>query len=98
MDRGMELRIKGHLFEIEQIDDEIIGNAQGFTSSKNGYRRTLESVAECADEDLVDRVADDIKEHIQLRNERPKNSDVRVDARKLLVDEEILPDQYLNSA
>lgn len=98
MDRDLELRIRGHLYEIEEIDDETIGNAQGFHSSEEGYAKTLESVAECAGVELVDQVAGDIKEHIRKREERPQNADLRVDARKLLVNEGILPDEYLNSA
>lgn len=98
MDRGMQLRIKGHLYEIEEIDDEIIGNAQGLESAKTGYQRTLKSVADRAGTELVDRVANDIKEHIRSREERPRNADVRVDARMLLADEDIVAGDYLNSA
>jgi hypothetical protein len=98
MERSLELRIKGHLYEIRKIDDEVIANGQGFKSAIEGYRKTLESVAECAIGDLVDKVARDVKEHIRSEEERPPNADVRVDARKLLVNEGFLPDEYLNSA
>lgn len=98
MERDMELRIKGHLFEILEVDNEIIGNRQGQQSSKDGFSDTLESVASCGNAELVDQVAEDIKQHIRSREERPRNQNVRIDARKLLVSEGFLPDEYLNSA
>lgn len=98
MERSMELRIKGHLYEIDQIDEEVIGNRQGFHSAEDGYRRTLESVADCADTEMVDRIAENIKEHIREREERPPNNSVRQDASQILIDAEFFPDRYLQKA
>lgn len=98
MERSTELRIKGHLYEIGEIDEDVIGNRQGFHSAEAGYRRTLESVADCADTEMVDRIAGEIKTHIQNRKERPANQSVRKNARRTLVEAEILPDSYLNEA
>jgi len=98
MERDMELRVKGHLFEILEIDDEVIDNGQGQTPAMNGYRRSLENVADSANAKLMDEVAKDIKQHIRSREERPPNVNVRVDARKLIVSEGFLPSDYLNSA
>jgi len=98
MDRDLELRVKGHLYEIARVNDEVLESKQGFPMAEEGYRKTLESVAECAGPDLVDEVAENIREHIRNRHERPDNQSVRQDARFLLVDEGILPDDYLNRA
>lgn len=73
MERDMELRIKGHLYEILEIDDDVIDNRQGQQSSERGYTDTLESVADCSNAELVDQVAEDIKQHIRSREERPRN-------------------------
>ncbi|MFC7230721.1 hypothetical protein ACFQMM_03645 [Saliphagus sp. GCM10025308] len=94
----MELRIKGHLYEIESVNNEIIENRQGFPASEEGYRKTLESVADCGGAEMVDKVADKIKERIRAEGKRPKNRFVRRNARILLVEEGILPDKYLNKA
>ena len=98
MDRDLELRIKGHLYEIATVNDEVLESKQGFPMAEEGYRKTLESVAECAGPDLVDEVAEKIREYIRNEKERPDNQSVRQDARFLLVDKEILPDDYLNRA
>jgi hypothetical protein len=98
MDRDLELRIKGHLYEIATVNDEVLESKQGFPMAEEGYKKTLESVAECTGPDLVDEVAEKIREHIHTEKERPDNQSVRQDARVLLVDEGILPDDYLNRA
>ena len=36
-DRDVELRIKGHLYEIQEINDEVIGGQQGWPMAKTGY-------------------------------------------------------------
>lgn len=61
MDRDHELRIKGHLYEITELNDEVLDSRQGFPMSEEGYRKTLKSVAECAGADMVDDVAGHIK-------------------------------------
>lgn len=98
VNRDLELRIKGHLYEIREVDDEVISSSQGFPKAEEGYRKTLESVAECANADLVDTVAEEIKDHIRTKTERPSNRSVRRDARLLLADDGIVPHEYLNRA
>lgn len=98
VNRSLELRVKGHLYEISTIDDEIIDSKQGFHMAESGYRKTLESVAECADAELVDEIADEIKDHIRTENERPRNQSVRREARMLLAEKDIVADKYLNQA
>lgn len=98
VNRDLELRIKGHIYEIATVNDEVLGSRQGFPMAERGYAKTLESVAGCAGIDLVDRVADDIREHIRTKEERPENQSVRRDARLLIAEEGFLPDTYLNGA
>lgn len=98
MNRSLELRIKGHLYEIAAVNDEVLDSRQGFPPAERGYWKTLESVADCAGAEMVDEVADTIKEHIQTEGERPENQSVRRDARMLLTGEGIAPDKYLNLA
>lgn len=97
-DRDMELRIKGHLYEIEEINDEVIGGQQGLPMAKMGYQTTLMNVAECADADVVDEVATYIKEYIDEYEERPANRKVRRTARTKVTQAEYPANQYLNSA
>lgn len=98
MDRSLELRIKGHLYEIREINDEVLDSQQGFPMSKEGYKKTLQSVADCSNPELVDQVANSIKEHIRSHEERPSNRSVRRDARMDLAEEGIVADSYLNRA
>lgn len=98
MNRDAELRVKGHLYELDKLDDEHVDTKQGFHSAEQGYSRTLESVEDCAGIELVDRVAENIKEHIRSEGERPDNKSVRRDARMLLSEEGFVPDEYLNKA
>lgn len=98
VNRSLELRIKGHLYEISSIDDEAIESKQGFHMAEDGYRKTLESVADCAGTELVDEIADRIKDQIRTDNERPRNQSVRRDARMLLAENDIVADEYLNKA
>ncbi len=74
VNRFLELRIKGHLYEISSIDDEAIESKQGFHLAEEGYRKTLESVADCADTELVDEIAARIKDQIRTDNEPPNQS------------------------
>ena len=98
MDRDVELRIKGHLYEIATTDDEVVGNRQGFPAAETGYRKTLESVADIAGVELVDEVAAYIKEHIETRQERPSNQKVRREARSRVSKAGFPADEYLNAA
>ena len=98
MDRDIELRIKGHLYEIATIDDGMIDNRQGFHAAENGYRKTLESVADVAGTELVDEVAAYIKEYIETHQERPRNQKVRREARSIVSKAGYPADEYLNAA
>lgn len=96
--RDLELRIKGHLYEITEVNGEVLGSEQGLPMSEKGYKKTLRSVANCGNGELVDKVAESIKEHIRTHEERPQNRTVRRDARMLLTEQRIAPDAYLNRA
>lgn len=98
MHRDLELRIKGHLYEITEVNDDVLGLEQGLPMSERGYEKTLRSVANCGNGELVDQVAESIKEHIRTHEERPENRTVRRDARMLLTEQGIAPDAYLNKA
>jgi len=98
VNRDAELRVKGHLYELDKLDDEHVDTKQGFHSAEKGYSRTLESVADCAELEMVDIVAENIKEHIRIEGERPDNKSVRRDARMLLSEEGFVADEYLNRA
>lgn len=96
--RGLELRVKGHLYEIQEINDEIIEGRQGYPMSEFGYERTLMSVADCADENVIDEVANYIKNQIEANGERPKNRKVRRVARSRVSDAGYPANNYLNTA
>lgn len=98
MERSLELRIKGHLYEIQTVNDDVIESGQGLPRALQGYQKTLASVADCAGSELTDRVAEQIKDHIRSEEERPANRALRRDARMLLADEGIVADEYLNVA
>jgi hypothetical protein len=53
MERDVELRIKGHLYDIESVNDEVLESRQGFLPSERGYRKTLETVVDIAGPDLI---------------------------------------------
>lgn len=94
----IEYRIRGHLHEIEEINDEIIGSQQGLPVALKGYQKTLIHVAECAGPDEFDAVADYIKTHIRERVDRPANRKVRREARSVVSAAGEPPDPYLNRA
>lgn len=98
MDRSLELRVKGHLYEIREINDEVLDSQQGFPMAEEGYKKALQSVADCSNSELMDRVANSIKEDIRSSEERPSNRSVRRDARMLLAEEGFVADNYLNTA
>lgn len=98
MDRDIELRMKGHLYEIASVNDEVLESRQGFPASEEGYKQTLESVLDTAGPDMMDEMADHIKEHIQKHEERPSNQSVRKKARIRVSRAGYPPDDYLNEA
>ena len=90
--------MKGHLYEIRSVNDKILDSRQGFPSSEQGYRKTLESVAEIAGRELMDEMAESIKEHIRENQDRPENQAVRKKARRRVSKAGYPPDEYLNAA
>ena len=98
MERDVELRIKGHLYEIASVNDEVLESRQGYPASEEGYEKTLTSVAEVAGPELMDDVAANIKGHIRQNGERPANLRVRREARSLVSKAGYPPDEYLNAA
>jgi len=98
MERDFELRIKGHLYEIASVNDQVLESRQGFPASEHGYRQTLESVVEIAGQELMDEIAESIKEHIRENKERPANQDIRKKARRRVSKAGYPPDEYLNAA
>ena len=97
-DRDLELRIKGHLYEIRETNHEVIGGEQGYPMAERGYQATLQSVASCASKEALDSVANYIKGEMRRRESRPKNRKVRRTARKLVSEKGYPPDEYLNRA
>lgn len=98
MDRDLQLRLKGHLREIREINNEVLGSRQGFPAAITGYEKTLESVADTAGEELMDEVASLIKDHIREHEDRPENQTVRREARSMVSKAGHPPDEYLNAA
>ncbi|WP_144902208.1 hypothetical protein [Halobellus captivus] len=98
MERDVELRMKGHLYEIAAANDEVLESRQGFPASEEGYKQTLESVVDTAGLDLMDEMAAYIKEYIQEHEERPANKTVRKKARIRVSRAGYPPDDYLNEA
>lgn len=98
MERDFELRMKGHLYEITSVNDEVLESRQGYPASEEGYRKTLESVLDIAGADLMDEMAAFIKEHIQKHEERPANQTVRKEARSRVSKAGYPADDYLNAA
>lgn len=98
MDRELELRINGHLYEIQTVNDEVIESRQGYPASEKGYRRSFESVVEIAGPEILDEMASYIKEYIREHEERPTNNEVRTEARSRVSKAGYPPDEYLNAA
>jgi len=97
-DRDLELRIKGHLYEIQQVNDDQLESRQGYPMAEMGYQTTLLNVADCADADAVDEVAQYIKDYIQEYDERPANRKVRRKARSVVSQAGYPANRYLNAA
>jgi len=93
-----DLVIKGHLYEIGEVNDEIIGGRQGYPMSEQGYYRTLKEVADCASLEEVDSIALWIKNQIQRVEERPSNRKVRREAREIVTEAGYPATSYLNRA
>jgi hypothetical protein len=98
MERDVELRIKGRLYEIASGNDEVLESRQGFPASESGYMKTLESVVDVAGPDPMDEMAAFTKEYIQDHHERPANQTVRIEARSRVSKAGYPPDEYLNAA
>lgn len=96
--KDLALRVKGHLYEIEQVNDNIIGGQQGWPMAEEGYKTTLLNVADCADKQAVDEVADYIKRYIRDYEDRPANRKVRRKARAIVSDQGYPATSYLNKA
>ncbi len=78
MERDLELRVKGHLYEIGEVNDEIIGDRRGFIDARHGYRQILELVGErVGTAGMVDKYAKMIKEEMQRDGERPPTRRIR---------------------
>lgn len=97
-DREKVLRVKGHMYEIEKINDSVIGGRQGWPMAEGGYKNTLLSVAGCADKESIDEVAAHIKGKIEKEEERPPNRKIRRIARKVVTEKGYPAAQYLNRA
>ena len=95
--RDVELRIRGHLYEIRQTNDEIIGSRQGLPPAVKGYKRTLESVGECATVYQVDEIAEHIKTHMRREGQRPPNRNIRRKARSVISQAGYPADGFLNT-
>lgn len=98
MDRDRELRIAGHLYEIERVNEEVLATRQGFPTARRAYEKTLEHVAKCADDTHVDELANYIKRYIKDKEERPRNRALRRRARRDISRAGYPADDYLNSA
>lgn len=96
--RGSELRLKGHLYEIRETNDENLDGRQGYPMAETGYERTLREVADCANLSELDAVATRIKEHMRKKNERPANRKIRKEARKIVSEAGYPASAYLNRA
>lgn len=96
--RDDELRVKGHLYEIQKVNDDVIGGQQGWPMAEAGYMTTLYNVAECADQEAVDDVAQYIKDYIIEEKDRPANRKVRRNARSIVSQRGFPATKYLNDA
>lgn len=97
-DRESELRVKGHLYEIAKVNDQVIGGQQGWPAAEGGYKRTLLNVADCANDIAVDEVASYINDYIRTNEERPTNRKVRRHARSVVTEKGYPATPYLNKA
>jgi len=94
----IELRLKGHLYELRETNDAVLDGRQGYPVAERGYERTLREVTECATTSELDEVAEYIKEYLRQEQERPPNRKVRRVARKKISEAGYPPSPYLNRA
>lgn len=93
-----ELRIRGHLHEIKEINDETIGSRQGYPKAESGYKKTLVNTILVANMGVTDEVASHIKGEIRRTGERPPNRKIRRFARSAVSDAGFPANEYLNTA
>lgn len=98
MERDIELRLKGHLYEIRSVNDEVLESRQGYPVAEGGYRKTLECVVDVAGPELMDDMAAFIKEYMEENEDRPANQEVRIEARSRVSKAGYPADEYLNTA
>jgi len=98
IERNDELRLKGHLFEIREANDNAIGGRQGYPMAEVGYKKTLQEVLECASVSEMDEIAEYIKSEIEKKNDRPTNRKVRRTARRVVSEAGFPASAYLNRA
>ena len=98
IERNDELRLKGHLLEIREVNDEVLGGRQGYPMAEVGYKKTLQEVLECATVSEMDEIAEYIKSEIKRKNERPTNRKVRRTARRVVSEAGFPASGYLNRA
>jgi len=98
LQHDIELRLKGHLYELRETNDEVLDGRQGYPIAESGYKRTLREVADCATRSELDNVAEYIKRYVREEKERPPNRKVRRVARKVVSEEGYPPTAYLNRA
>lgn len=96
--RDGELRMRGHLYEIRDANDEVLGGRQGYPMAEKGYERTLREVTDCASMSELDDVANRIKKYIHEEKERPPNRKIRKIARKIVSEAGYPASGYLNRA
>ena len=96
--KNLALRIKGHLWEIQQANDDVLGHRQGFPPAITAYKQTLESVGTCATDQEVDQVAAHIKSYIREKGKRRRNREVRRTARQIVSQAGYPADEFLNAA
>ena len=93
-----ELRIRGHLHEIREINDEVIGSRQGFPKAEDGYKKTLVNTVGVANVEIADAVAAYIKREIRRTGGRPPNRKIRRFARSEVSEAGFPANEYLNKA
>lgn len=98
LERGVELRLKGHLYEIRAINNDVIGGEQGYPMAEAGYHRTLREVADTSSVTELDEVAAEIKQLINDTGDRPPNRKIRRYAREIVAQNGYPSTSYLNRA
>lgn len=95
-DKDLRLRIRGHLDEIDEYNQKYIGNEQGYPMSRESYTWTLSATAVCTkDREVVDKVAEYIKDQFQ-RRDRPSSRKVRRNARRIVEGNGYDPHEFID--